>query len=344
VRVGSLFTGIGGFDKAAEECGCTIIWQSEVEPFCIAVLKTRFPKAQRAGDIRDCRGLTSSVPVFRARTFPSPANGQGSKGNALDCFMSLRGSLESFDPLGFSSKMFPDFSVQTVEETLQKSSVFSWSSAGMGFAGVCSTANFSESPNAAAVSSLSDVLESHVPQRFFLSSRAAAGVLRRATKRGRILPTRLQKALEELAARDATMGRICPSPLTPNLVETSDHQSATKPTAPDSHEQQSSYWDETQITDTLDSSMLAKGQMMPEKRRFPCVLTPEGSVRATTQHSRSPKTCGTDLRAQPTMSVRRLTPTECEILQGFPKAWTVPDTEHWGTPSRSPRCAGSSKG
>ena len=30
---------------------------------------------------------------------------------------------------------------------------------------------------------------------------------------------------------------------------------------------------------------------------------------------------------KPTMSVRRLTPTECETLQGFPSGWTVPDIE-----------------
>jgi site-specific DNA-cytosine methylase len=33
-------------------------------------------------------------------------------------------------------------------------------------------------------------------------------------------------------------------------------------------------------------------------------------------------------------SVRRLTPTECETLQAFPKGWTVPDIEHWETRSR----------
>ena len=31
------------------------------------------------------------------------------------------------------------------------------------------------------------------------------------------------------------------------------------------------------------------------------------------------------------LSVRRLTPTECEVLQGFPKGWTLPDTALLGT-------------
>ena len=38
---------------------------------------------------------------------------------------------------------------------------------------------------------------------------------------------------------------------------------------------------------------------------------------------------------QATTQLRRLTPTECETLQGFPKGWTVPATEHWATRSRS---------
>jgi hypothetical protein len=43
---------------------------------------------------------------------------------------------------------------------------------------------------------LSDILEiGDVPQRFFLSPRACAGILRRAEKRGKALPPELLKAL-----------------------------------------------------------------------------------------------------------------------------------------------------
>jgi hypothetical protein len=51
---------------------------------------------------------------------------------------------------------------------------------------------------------LSDTLETgDVPQRFFLSAKACAGILRRAAKRGRELPRSLQTALEH-AARTIT--------------------------------------------------------------------------------------------------------------------------------------------
>jgi hypothetical protein len=66
--------------------------------------------------------------------------------------------------------------------------------------GASSTPNISEWPNAAAVCSLSQVLEQgSIPQRFFLSSTACAGILRRAEKRGKELPTTLRHALQAVA-------------------------------------------------------------------------------------------------------------------------------------------------
>jgi hypothetical protein len=58
------------------------------------------------------------------------------------------------------------------------------------------TLSISEFHSAADACSLSDVLETgEVPQRFFLSSTACKGILRRAEKRGKVLPKQLEKAL-----------------------------------------------------------------------------------------------------------------------------------------------------
>jgi hypothetical protein len=66
------------------------------------------------------------------------------------------------------------------------------------------TLNTSEFPSDDAVCSLSDVLETgEVPQRFYLSPRACAGILRRAEKRGKKLPARLRLALEAVAGATA---------------------------------------------------------------------------------------------------------------------------------------------
>jgi hypothetical protein len=64
------------------------------------------------------------------------------------------------------------------------------------------TLNTSEWPSAAAVCSLSDTLETGaVPQRFFLSAKACQGILRRAEKRGKKLPSALKMALEKNAGQ-----------------------------------------------------------------------------------------------------------------------------------------------
>lgn len=44
ITMGSLFDGIGGFPLAFEHCGGKAVWASEVEEFCIAVTKERFPE------------------------------------------------------------------------------------------------------------------------------------------------------------------------------------------------------------------------------------------------------------------------------------------------------------
>lgn len=49
---------------------------------------------------------------------------------------------------------------------------------------------------------LSSVLETGpIPERFFLSAKACAGILRRAEKRGKVLPEVLKQALREAASQ-----------------------------------------------------------------------------------------------------------------------------------------------
>lgn len=63
------------------------------------------------------------------------------------------------------------------------------------------TPNTSDCPRDAKDSSLSRVLEKGpIPQKFFLSPMAAAGILKRAEKRQRTLPKALKSALEKLSS------------------------------------------------------------------------------------------------------------------------------------------------
>lgn len=61
------------------------------------------------------------------------------------------------------------------------------------------TRNFSEYPNDASGSSLSQILQPSAPDTYSLSPRACAGILRRAAARGKPLPPILHKALTRQA-------------------------------------------------------------------------------------------------------------------------------------------------
>jgi DNA (cytosine-5)-methyltransferase 1 len=52
LTVGSLFSGIGGFDLAAERVGWEIKWQVEIDPFCRRVLEKHWPHVRRYEDVR----------------------------------------------------------------------------------------------------------------------------------------------------------------------------------------------------------------------------------------------------------------------------------------------------
>ena len=65
--------------------------------------------------------------------------------------------------------------------------------------GECMTRNTGESPNVAVESRLSQILEATPHGKYCLSAKACRGILRRAERRGKDLPTVLKAVLVEQA-------------------------------------------------------------------------------------------------------------------------------------------------
>jgi len=114
--------------------------------------------------------------------------------------LSLRIALES---VGLSGKTSQECSV-LMRDRLLEPSLGKWFSAGMGSPTEFWTHSILECPKDAEESLLSDILEETGEHllRYCLSPKACQGILRRAEKRGRILPPPLEAALKMVAERE----------------------------------------------------------------------------------------------------------------------------------------------
>lgn len=102
-----------------------------------------------------------------------------------------------------SSKTCPVYYPATPDRTSMLS-LKGWKSSGIAAHGERWTLSTSTWPNAASVCSLSEVLETEVARKYFLSPKACAGILRRAERRGKELPPHLKAALVAVAQQTST--------------------------------------------------------------------------------------------------------------------------------------------
>ena len=145
----------------------------------------------------------------------------------------LDGQVSMFDLDSLYGKTFPERSTVIKEKTSGQSSRRSVASGGGGtilylslrkedgltpgaswgmvqaLPGVSMTLNFGESPSAVRESTLSQILDLNAPEKYSLSQRACAGILRRAEKRGKELPDLLKEALTEVVGSDGRHDDLC---------------------------------------------------------------------------------------------------------------------------------------
>lgn len=79
IKVGSLFDGIGGWQLAAIHAGVTPVWSSEIDPYPAAVTAHNFPNTQQLGDITKIAGANiTPVDIIAAG---SPCQNLSQAGN-----------------------------------------------------------------------------------------------------------------------------------------------------------------------------------------------------------------------------------------------------------------------
>lgn len=232
--------------------------------------------------------------------------------------------------------------------------------------GEFSTRNFGESPKDVVVSSLSRILQENAPEKYYLSRKACLGILRRAKSKGRDLPPKLKSALELQAGLISSSEDTLPAgdgtPLSRQMCESHNNDAryrGPEGVAPTVTSYYGTGGDNTPLvtgdggpeTYALQGSMIGRadrnGPAGGGVNRDVCF-----TLNTTDRHAvySEPEVYGTmnyygfdkggaTLRATGGTydggsenlvvrgSVRRLTPLECERLQGFPDGWT--DIGRW---------------
>ena len=85
MRLGSLFSGLGGFDYAARLMGWRTVWTSEIEPWACKVLAHHFPDAPNLGGITQIDWSRVEQPDIVVGGFPcQPASHAGQRRGTAD--------------------------------------------------------------------------------------------------------------------------------------------------------------------------------------------------------------------------------------------------------------------
>jgi len=85
LTVGSLFSGIGGFDLGLERAGMKVIWQSEIDQFACKVLKKHWPNVPNLGDITKIDWTKVERPNIVCGGYPcQPFSTAGRRGGEND--------------------------------------------------------------------------------------------------------------------------------------------------------------------------------------------------------------------------------------------------------------------
>lgn len=235
LTLGSLFDGSGGFPLGGLLASITPVWASEIEPFPIRVTTKRLPFMKHYGDISQMDG--GKIEPVDIITFGSPCTDMSIAGRraGLDgrqsslfyeairiikemrcatdgkyprwiCWENVPGSYSSnkgkdSNPFSKRSSVSPNRMPRCLclKRHDGPTPTFTWETDGA-LRTALSMRNTGEFPSEDAASTLSQILQVKVPEKYYLSQKACLGILRRASARGKELPAVLKAALERQAS------------------------------------------------------------------------------------------------------------------------------------------------
>lgn len=310
MRVGSLFSGVGGFDLGLERAGFSIAWQVECDPFARRILAARWPHVACGIDVRQWPGdrhepldlLVGGFPCQDLSVAGKRAGLAGARSGLFHEFIRIAraiqptwGLVENVPGL-FSSHGGRDLA--TVLEGLRKC----WPVVGYA---VLDSQYFGVPQRRRRLFLVGGPSEQSVEQVLFESQSGGGDLAPSGEAR-----TDVAVCLRGRSSRPGVSapGRRGEDDM--NLVCQALTNLASG--GPDDNEAQAGHL----VAHTL------RGEGFDASEDGTCrgtPLVPIAEVGAKTQMGGGRNGCGIGRRLA---GVRRLTPTECERLQGFPDGWT----------------------
>lgn len=323
---GSLFAGIGGFDLGWHRCGMRCLWQVEINEHCRTVLSNHFPDVPKIKDVRDVmRSVKIVRPDWLCGGFPCQDLSVAGKRAGLD---GARSGLW-FEFKRIIGELLPSgVCIENVPGLLS-------SAGGRDFAVIIS--GLVEMGYGVAWRIL-DAQWFGVTQRrrrvFIVgcrgSQRRAGEILFESESLPWDSPPRREAGAR--VAANLTAGVAGSSGVNPPGRRREDDVNLVQADATHTHTLRAEGHDASedgtgrgvQII-PIDMRQASRGELMTNNRREGSSggapgtgIGEPGDPCPTLADSHTPAICFSDQRG-----VRRLTPTECERLQGFPDGWTA---------------------
>ena len=210
----SLFAGVGGFDLALTQVGAEVVASVEIDKHARKVLEKQFPTTTHLEDVKSVTGKqlfelgfhSDGIIVggFPCQDLSVAGKRRGLAGERSGLFFEVVRLLDETKAKWFILENVPGLLSSNGGRDLGIV-IGALAELGYGVAYRILDAQYFGVPQRIEESSLSDVLEmtgEHL-HKYSLSAKAAQGILRRASNRGKQLPEPLLTALQRVASSEA---------------------------------------------------------------------------------------------------------------------------------------------